>query len=201
MPQAVRRAVAEPAARHRVTVVADETMRDLDLRDRPRPVPRIRGAVLIGSVSKAIRGGLRIGWIRAGPPSSANCAATPLSGPLSAPPMRQPVAAELLGAPDSVLRHRVAEPRRRRDRLTALLRTGEHREFDVPPGGLARWLRLTATAADTAVERAGRSGLDLSAGPRLAADATLTHHPRVPCTPPPDVLERIADIVRRACRP
>ncbi|MFC9679247.1 aminotransferase class I/II-fold pyridoxal phosphate-dependent enzyme [Streptomyces sp. NPDC056948] len=60
MPEDIRRAVADLATRNQVTLVADETMRDLDLRDRPEPAPRIRGAVLIGSTSKAIWAGLRI---------------------------------------------------------------------------------------------------------------------------------------------
>ena len=67
MTPRTRRAVAESAARHRITVVADETMRDLDLREGGESgasPPRIRRALLIGSAAKTVWGGLRIGWIR-----------------------------------------------------------------------------------------------------------------------------------------
>ncbi|WP_051466603.1 PLP-dependent aminotransferase family protein [Actinomadura oligospora] len=199
MPQRTRRAVADLADRHRVTVIADETMRDLDLRDRPEPVPRIRGAVLIGSTSKAIWAGLRIGWIRAATPLIRRLQSHPLAGPLSASPVQELVAAELLGDLETVLHRRRVELRQQRDHLSGLLGHDTRWDFTVPPGGLALWLRLAATPADTVVERAGRSGVELTSGPRFAADATLTHHLRVPYTPPPDVLDRVAAAIDAAC--
>ncbi|MFC9504379.1 PLP-dependent aminotransferase family protein [Streptomyces sp. NPDC057002] len=200
MPQHIRRTVADLAARSQVTIVADETMRDLDLRDRPEPAPRIRGAVLIGSTSKAIWAGLRIGWIRATTPLISSLQSHPLAGPLSAPPMQQLIAAELLGDLEPVLHRRRGELRRQRDHLGKLLADDNRWHFTVPPGGLALWLHLTATPADTIVERVGKSGVELAPGPRFAADATLTHHLRVPYTPPLDVLNRVATVLDTACR-
>ncbi|MEV5986364.1 PLP-dependent aminotransferase family protein [Streptomyces sp. NPDC052051] len=199
MPQRVRRAVADLSSRHRVTVIADETMRDLDLRERPEPVPRIRGAVLIGSTSKAIWAGLRIGWIRAATPLISRLQSSHLADPLSAPPMQQLIAAELLGDLESVLQRRRGELRQQRDHLSTFLGHDSRWDFTVPPGGLALWLRLTATPADTVVERVGRSGVELASGPRFAADATLTHHLRVPYTPPPHVLDQVATVLDAAC--
>ncbi|MFI0714688.1 PLP-dependent aminotransferase family protein [Streptomyces inhibens] len=200
MTAATRRTVAELAARHGVTLVVDETMRDLDLRDAPRPQPRIRRAVLIGSASKAVWGGLRIGWIRGTARFIGELAGNPLCGPLSAAPMQQMVAVELLGDPDTVLMRRRAELRRQRDHLSGLLAGDDRWRFTVPPGGLALWLRLAGIRADTVVERARAHRLDLTPGPRFAADATLTHHVRVPFTPPPAVLDDIAAALDHACR-
>ncbi|WP_367437410.1 aminotransferase-like domain-containing protein [Streptomyces celluloflavus] len=200
MTARTRRTVAALAARHGVVLVVDETMRDLDLRDNPGPEPRIRDAVLIGSASKAVWGGLRVGWIRGPARLIGELAGNPLCAPLSAAPMQQMVAIELLGDPDPVLDRRRAELRRQRDRLSGLLAGDDRWHFAVPPGGLSLWLRLTGTRADTVVERARTHRLDLSAGPRFAADGTLTHHLRVPYTPPSAALDHIAAALDKACR-
>ncbi|MFI9720024.1 PLP-dependent aminotransferase family protein [Streptomyces sp. NPDC052396] len=201
MTAAARRTVAELADRHRVTLVVDETMRELDLRDDPRPLPRIRRSVLIGSAGKAVWSGLRVGWIRASASLVAELGAHPLCAPLSAAPMQQLIAVELLTDPGAVLERRRAELRRQRDHLSALLDGDERWHFTVPPGGLALWLRLTTAHAETVTERAHAEGLSLSPGPRFAADATLARHLRVPFTPPPEVLDRIAEVLRGACGP
>jgi DNA-binding transcriptional MocR family regulator len=200
MPAHVRRAVTALAARHQVTVVVDETLRDLDLRNLPKPAPRIRGAILIGSASKAVWGGLRIGWIRASASLVAELHANPLSGPLSAAPMQQVVAVELLGDLETVLGRRRAELRKQRDHLAGLLSGDDRWTFAVPAGGLALWLRLTSARADAVVERTRRRGVDLTAGPRFAADAGLPHHLRVPYTPPVHVLDQVAAVLGEACR-
>ncbi|WP_433514147.1 PLP-dependent aminotransferase family protein [Nonomuraea sp. CA-143628] len=195
----VRRTVAELAARHQVTVVADETMRDLDLREKPVGMPRIAGALLIGSASKSVWGGLRVGWIRARASLVRDLEEHPLAGPLSASPMQQLVAAELLSDPHPVLELRRDELRAQRDHLCALLDGDDRWRFTRPPGGLALWLRLSATPADTVVRHADEHGIALVAGPRFAADATLTHYLRVPFTPPQPVLDRVAAVLGDAC--
>lgn len=199
MDPAARRTVAELAARHRVTLVVDETMRDLDLRDRPRPAPRIRRAVLIGSPSKAVWGGLRVGWIRGSATLVGALSREPLCAPLSAAPMQQLVAVELLGSAEPVVRHRRAELRGRRDRLCTLLDGDARWRFAVPPGGLTLWLRLTGVRAEVVVDRVRAEGLALLPGRAFAADGTLVRHLRVPYTPPPAVLDRIAALLDRAC--
>ncbi|WP_326690484.1 PLP-dependent aminotransferase family protein [Streptomyces sp. NBC_01795] len=195
MPPHTRRTVTQLAAEHQVTLVVDETMRDLDLRDQPEPAPRLRGALLIGSTSKSIWGGLRIGWIRASASLIRELRDHPLAGPLSAAPMQQLVAAELLADLEPVLGRRRHELRQQRDHLGNLLADDGRWDFTLPSGGLALWLRLTTALADTVVERAGRNGVALAAGPRFAADATLIHHLRVPYTPPRHVLDQIAAVL------
>lgn len=203
MDAGTRRAVAEAAARHRVTVVADETLRDLNLSGPPGGLPRIRRAVLVGSVSKAVWAGLRVGWIRA--PEAAlvgELLLHPLCEPLSAPPMEQLVAVELLRGIEPLLLRRRAELRTQRDHIAGLLAGDGRWEFTVPQGGLVLWLRLTgATAAADVTARAGAAGLLLAPGRSFAVDGTLGRFLRVPYTPPPATLARMAAILDAACAP
>ncbi|MFJ9467751.1 hypothetical protein [Streptomyces caniferus] len=46
---------------------------------------------------------------------------------------------------------------------------------------------------------AGRNGLALAAGPLFAADATLTHHLRVPFDPPRHAFESLPDVLVDTC--
>ncbi|WP_328972112.1 aminotransferase-like domain-containing protein [Streptomyces sp. NBC_00239] len=224
MDARTRQAVAVAAAEHRVTVVADETMRDLHLAPEPSWPRRIRRAVLIGSAGKSVWGGLRVGWIRS--PETALIDALrlhPLYEPLSAPPLEQLVAVELLADLEPLLQRRRTELRVQRDHLAGLLaaangprgahgpRAGSRAagpesdgglwRFTAPDGGLVLWLRLTGTRADVAVARARAAGIELAPGPRYAVDGTLAHYLRVPFTPPPAALDRIAATLATACRP
>lgn len=202
MDAATRRDVAAAAAEHRVTVVADETLRDLHLEDPARLPPRIRRAVLVGSVSKAIWAGLRVGWIRA--PEAALVGELlhhPLSEPLSAPPMEQLVAVELLDELDPLLERRRAELRAQRDHLAGRLAGDGRWDFTVPQGGLVLWLRLNGMRADAVTARASAAGLHLAPGQGFAVDGTLGRYLRVPYTPPPATLDRIAAILDEACGP
>ncbi|MEU7901021.1 PLP-dependent aminotransferase family protein [Nonomuraea sp. NPDC049152] len=199
MTAAARHTVAELAAANEVTVVADETLRELDLRDDPVASPRIGGAVLIGSASKTLWGGLRIGWIRGPAVLIGELSAHPLCGPLSAAPTQQLLAVELLAGLAPILHRRRAELRRQRDHLAALLAGDERWHFTLPQGGLALWLRLSAARADEVAAATSRAGVSLTPGPRFAADATLVHHLRIPYTPSLPALDRVAAALSAAC--
>ncbi|MET9296150.1 hypothetical protein [Streptomyces sp. NPDC003077] len=114
-----------------------------------------------------------MGWIREPVSLIGALGRHPLYGPLSAAPMQQLAAAELLGDPDEVVRRRRAELRQ----------------------------RLTGARAGAVAEQALAEGAALSPSGRFAADATLSRHLRVPFTPPMPVLDRVAAVLDRACRP
>lgn len=196
MPLDTRRAIVELAAYHRVTVVADETMRELDLREEPTPIPRVRGAVLIGSTSKMVWGGLRVGWLRGPVALIDEFRSNPLSGPLSASPIQQLLSVELLRRSLPIISERRAALRSQRDHLAKLLADDERWEFKVPPGRLALWLRLTESRAEDVVSRARACGIEISSGSRFAADATLSQYLRIPFTPPTSVLHQVAETLR-----
>ncbi|GGS78064.1 aminotransferase-like domain-containing protein [Streptomyces cinerochromogenes] len=201
MSAAARRSLAALADRHHLTVLADETMRDLDLRTPPGGEPHLAGArvIQIGSASKTLWSGLRVGWIRGTEDLVRRLLRNPLQAQLAPPPLEQLIAAELLGAPlAALLADRRARLRAQRDHLAALL-AGTGWTYTVPAGGLTLWLHLGESgphATDLAVRAAAR-GLALTPGPRFSADgATLTRLLRLPFTATPDTLTRAVDLLR-----
>ncbi|HEX6355999.1 PLP-dependent aminotransferase family protein [Actinophytocola sp.] len=197
-------AMMSAAARSRLAaldlpVVADETMRDLDLRLSPSPERHLTGpnVINIGSTSKVFWSGLRVGWIRASAARIRELLLNPLQPPLSPPPLEQLIADELLRDISSVLAERTAQLRAQRDHLVALLAGGDW-TYTTPPGGLAVWLRLHHTTAAASTRRATRAGLMLSPGPTFAADRTLTHYLRIPFTATTDVLDHAGRILRES---
>ncbi|MEU9126859.1 PLP-dependent aminotransferase family protein [Kitasatospora sp. NPDC048540] len=197
MPADQREQVAELAARNGLTVIADETLRDLDLRTPPEPVPHLSGkaVVAIGSLGKLVWGGLRVGWLRADAARIRELLHNPLQARLSPPPLEQLIACELLTDPQDLLRDRRERLRAQRDHLAALLEGAGAWSFTLPPGGLCLWLRLHGTAASALATRAAREGLKLSPGPGFSADRTLTHYLRLPYTATPETLTRAVAVL------
>ncbi|GLW08889.1 GntR family transcriptional regulator [Microtetraspora sp. NBRC 13810] len=195
--------VLDLARRHEVTVVADETMRDLDLRPdaERRACPPLGGAgiVVVGSVGKMFWSGLRVGWIRAATAGQVReLQLNPLQTQLSPPPLEQLVAHELLQDAERVLAGRRALLRAQRDHLSALLTGSDEWTHTVPAGGLTLWLRLRRPSAEPLVRQAARLGLTLAPGPNFSADRTHARYLRLPFTPSADVLDRAVALLREA---
>ncbi|WP_326763310.1 PLP-dependent aminotransferase family protein (plasmid) [Streptomyces sp. NBC_01591] len=137
---------------HDTLVVFDETMRDLDLREGAAPPPRItscagdRHVVYVGSLSKSLWPGLRVGWIRAHPDVTRRLAALPLAAALAPSPFDQLVAARLLERQRTVLGRRRAQLRSQRNYLVARLAGLPWCCFPVPQGGRSLWLMLLDAA-------------------------------------------------------
>ncbi|MBG0566486.1 aminotransferase-like domain-containing protein [Actinoplanes aureus] len=195
MPPGLRTRVADLAARHNMTVIADETLRDLDLRVPAEPIAHLAGPgiIAIGSTSKLVWGGLRVGWLRADASRIRELRLNPLQARLSPPPLEQLIACELLSDPRDLLRDRRDRLRAQRDHLAALLDGAGDWSFTLPPGGLCLWLRLHDIDATALATRAAGRGVKLSAGPAFSADRTLTHYLRIPFTGTPETLTRAVD--------
>jgi DNA-binding transcriptional MocR family regulator len=188
-------------ARLPLTVIADETMRDLDLSTPPTPAPHLAGprVIQIGSMSKTVWSGLRVGWIRATADLVRQLRRAPLQAQLSPPPLEQLIAAEILGeGTEAILDDRRSRLRAQRDHLAALL-DGTGWTYTLPAGGLSLWPHLgTGRSATDLAARAAGLGLAVTPGPHFAPDrTTLTHHLRLPFTATPDVLSRAMDLLRR----
>jgi DNA-binding transcriptional MocR family regulator len=198
MDAPARAHVAALAARAGVTVVVNEVMRDLDLREPPAPLPRIRGAIVVGSLSKTVWAGLRIGWIRAPARLVRELLLHPFCQVCTPPPIEQLTACELLPGLDGLLRQRLRDLRSQRDHLAAALGHDRAWTFALPPGGLWLWLRLASMSGDALAARAAAAGLAVLPGSRFSADGTLASYLRVPFTAPPATLDRAATLLRAA---
>jgi DNA-binding transcriptional MocR family regulator len=193
-----RRQVAALAASTGVTVIADEIMRDLDLRDPPAPVPRIRGAITVGSLSKTVWSGLRTGWIRAPARLIRELLLNPLCATCTAPPLEQLTASELFPELDALISQRSSELRSQRDHLAAALRDYTAWTFASPLGGLWLWLHLAHASGDALAAQAATSGLAVLPGSAFSADGTPGSYLRVPFTAPPETLSKAAAILKVA---
>ncbi|MFG3190786.1 aminotransferase-like domain-containing protein [Streptomyces omiyaensis] len=189
---------------HDTLVVLDETMRDLDLREGAAPPTRAAGragdrnTVSVGSLSKSLWPGLRVGWIRAHPDVVRRLAALPLAAALAPSPFDRLVAARLLERREAVLARRIAQLRVRRDHLAARLAELPWCRFRVPDGGLSLWLELLDADARHLSERAAARGLALTPGFRFSPDGTLDRFLRLPFTLPPEALDTAVDRLAEA---
>jgi DNA-binding transcriptional MocR family regulator len=193
-----RKEIAERARNAKVTIIANEVMRDLDLRDPPAPVRRIPGAIIVGSMSKTVWAGLRVGWLRGPASLIRELQLNPLCAACVPPPLEQLIACELLPQLAPLTRQRVVELRRQRDYLVNALREEGSWDFSVPQGGLWLWLRHARVSGDALAARASDCGLALLSGSRFSLDGTLGDWLRFPFTPPVPTLWRALNLLRPA---
>ena len=184
MDAATRAELVAVAERHGVTLLVDETMAELDLRaGDPEPAPPLAGpgVVTLGSLSKAVWDGLRVGWIRAEPRTIARLSLHPLSTQLDPPPLEQAIAAALLPDLDALVRARRRTLGERRAHLLAALERLDAIAVPHPPaGGLSLWATLErASSSRLAVDAAAR-GVLLDPGGRFAAVGGLDRNLRLP---------------------
>jgi DNA-binding transcriptional MocR family regulator len=197
---ATRHAMLRDAAAAGVLVVDDQAIVETWF-GAPLPPPLAALAVddptrvlTIGSMSKIVWGGLRVGWVRGA--RSLIDSLTRLKGlaDLGSSVPSQLVAATLLEDLDALRATRIPEIRRRRDALVDELRTHlPSWRFDVPEGGLALWVDIGRDAAEFTSVAAGY-GVGVLAGSASSADGSHRTHLRLGYGLPP---ERLVEGVRR----
>jgi DNA-binding transcriptional MocR family regulator len=193
-----RERLLQNAAEHGVLVVDDQAVAETWFGS---PLPPPLGAmadpgrvVTIGSVSKIIWGGLRVGWLRA-----ARSIIDPLVrlkglSDLGSSVPSQLVAADLVDRLDEFRAARLPEIRRRRDALIEELHGALPAwRFAVPEGGLALWVDIGEDAASFASVAAAH-GVGVLAGTASSADRSHTTHLRLGYGLAP---ERLAEGVSR----
>ncbi len=189
---AARREVLRVARRHRVPVVEDDPYRELGFPGTPAPPPTLRelddgGLVIgLGTVSKTLAAGLRLGWVLApaaivGQLALVKARADVFGGGLPQLVVHELLAGDVLAAHVRALR--AEHERRHRALVRALerrLRPGALR-FAPARGGLYLWCRLPPAGPDatTLQHEAARAGVAVVAGRPLYADGGGERHVRL----------------------
>jgi len=200
MGQDARRRAVHALEHAGATTVVDETFVELNLDGVALPTPAGafggEGTITIGSLSKAVWGGLRVGWARADPALIHRMVTARAAIDLASPLFEQLVATRTLARLDEILAERRGAIRIRRAALTHAL--NEHLpawRYASPAGGLFVWAQLPGPISTSLALEAARHDLHLSPGPRFAAAGLLERHLRLPFTLAPAQLTRAVEIL------
>lgn len=189
-------------SRRGVTGIVDETMADLVLDDVDPVAPMAAfapGVVTVGSVSKTVWGGMRIGWIRAPRKLTTALAQVRTTLGLGAPVLEQLVVADLLPALDRIDDERGDALRAGRSALVEGIGAAlPDWECVLPAGGLALWWRLPTPRSAALARAAASEGVVLAAGSAFAVTGSgLEHWIRTPyALPVGDLVEAVPRLAR-----
>ena len=192
LPLPKRREVLRLARRHRVPVVEDEPYRELGFAGSPAPPPTLRDldegglVVHLGTLSKTLAAGLRLGWVLAPKAVVEQLALVKARSDLFGNAVSQLVVTEVL-ATDLFDAHVASLREEHGRRHLALVRSLERR---LPPralswrpaeGGLYLWCRLADPGLDSSrlQEEAARAGVSFVAGRPFYADGGGEHRIRL----------------------
>ncbi|WP_405586999.1 PLP-dependent aminotransferase family protein [Streptomyces sp. NBC_01092] len=158
LPAERRAAVAQAAARRGVWIVEDDPYGELRYEGERVPwIASYPGAedrtVLLGSFSKVMAPGLRLGWLRAPAALRRACAVAKQAADLHTPTVNQLAAARYLGALDPHVARVRDVYRERRDAMLAGLPGAlpEGSAWNRPEGGMFLWARLPQSYDTTAL--------------------------------------------------
>jgi DNA-binding transcriptional MocR family regulator len=193
MDEPARLRAMQALERAGTAVIIDESFAELDLDGSGSPLPTAAfgaDAVTVGSLSKTVWGGLRIGWVRADPVLVRRLAFARATVDMATPVLEQLLGAHALLHFDELLddRRRVARVRRRA-LIDALERHAPAWSFGWPSGGLFVWARLPARISTALAVAAGERGVHVTPGPRFGSSGILEGHIRLPFTLAPEQLE------------
>ncbi|GAA5160997.1 MULTISPECIES: PLP-dependent aminotransferase family protein [Amycolatopsis] len=205
MGQDVRENLAEFAAREKLTLVVDETNVELAVdEDLVMPAPLAtfapaRNTITVGSLSKCVWAGLRIGWVRAEPTTIQALASLKLTSTLSTPLLEQLAAARLFlgGGLDTYLvtrRQRLARQRELALQSARALGLTVSR----PAGGLSGWAMLPSGSSSAFAQHALRHQLLLLPGTRLSPNGVLDRFIRLPYSLPEPELRNACAVLASA---
>jgi len=141
----------------------------------------LHNVITVGSTSKSLWGGLRVGWIRADADHVHRLSRLKVLMDLGIPIASQMIATRLLPLAEGLSSRRRAELRRRRDALMGALE--EHLPewtFEVPQGGLCLWVKLPLDDVRRFLPYAERHGVGLAAGDVSSPDGRGRDHLRLP---------------------
>lgn len=195
MPPLARRRLAAWAADHDVPLIDDEVPAELCFSgDTPPPLASYGGGehlITVGSLSKLIWGGLRVGWVRAAAPVISRLARLRAVHDLGGDVLAQLAAVALLARLDDVRRSRTALLRARHDHLCAELRERlPDWSFEPALGGQTIWVRLPRGDAGAFAQVTIRHGVAVPPGPCFDPSGGHTDRLRVPFLLPEEEITR-----------
>lgn len=169
MDNPARRRLATLAAEHDVPLIDDEVRAELCFSgETPPPLAAFgRGehVITVGSMSKLVWGGLRVGWIRAAAPLISRLARLRAVHDLGGEVFSQFASAALLRRLDEVRAARVRTLRARHDHLCAELRARlPSWSFEPALGGQTIWVRVPRGDVDSFSQVALRHGVAVPPG-------------------------------------
>ncbi|WP_243769843.1 PLP-dependent aminotransferase family protein [Amycolatopsis acidicola] len=197
LPALLRRRVAEAAVAAGVPVIDDEALADLGSGDLPPLAAFGRDDLLltVGSLSKILWGGLRIGWVRAAEAVVARLARFKAVQDLGGEVFSQLAAAELVAGLEEHRERRVAELRERHDTLCAeLTRLLPEWRFRPATGGQTVWVELPRGDGISFAQLALRHGVAVLPGGALDVTGGSTRCLRISFLATP---EELTEAVRR----
>ncbi|MGW6915866.1 aminotransferase-like domain-containing protein [Kitasatospora sp. NPDC054939] len=198
LPPLPGRRLVEAAEAYGVPLVDDEVLTDLGFGDAPQQPPLSSygsGVIAVGSLSKAVWGGLRIGWVRGPVPLVARLARLKAIHDLGSDVPAQLVAVRLLEDFEQSLCRRRRELRAGHDRLRAeLARRLPSWSCRPAEGGQTLWVRLPHGDGVAFAQVALRHGVAVLPGSTMDALGGSTRLLRLHFLLPPDML---AEAVRR----
>jgi DNA-binding transcriptional MocR family regulator len=202
-PERARRQIARLVEERGIPLLEDETMLEMGGRGAEPPPPIAafarRGAILtVGSLSKLVWGGLRVGWIRADEALIARLARMRALADLGGSLLSQAVAARLIGRTDEIARERRKQIAERMRAATAeLSRLLPEWSWRPPAGGLSLWVRMPRGDSAEFAREAERQGVAILPGSMCSPRGAFSDHLRVPCVmEPPRIREGIGRLAR-----
>ncbi|MEV6430834.1 PLP-dependent aminotransferase family protein [Nocardia sp. NPDC051463] len=199
-----RRRLAETAAVEGIPLIDDEVLAELGFPGHQTPPPLAAFAdtvITIGSLSKSVWGGLRVGWIRAAAPVIAKLARIRAVHDLGGNLPAQLAAAELLPRLDDLLHRQAPERKMRHDYLRGEL-ARRLPDWSAPQveGGQTLWIRLPYGDGASFAQAALRHRVSILAGSGLDASGGSESALRIHFLHPPETLSRAVDRLAEAWR-
>ncbi|MFE1594107.1 PLP-dependent aminotransferase family protein [Nocardia sp. NPDC058705] len=199
-----RRRLAETSAAAGIPLIDDEVLAELGFPGRETPPPLATFAdtvITVGSLSKSVWGGLRVGWIRAASPVIGTLARLRAVHDLGGNLPAQLAAAELLPRLDILLHSQAAARERRHDHLRAEL-ARRLPDWVVPPveGGQTLWIRLPRGDGASFAQAALRQRVSTLAGSGLDPTGGSERYLRLHFLHPPEILTAAVDRLAEAWR-